>query len=39
MRDQETLRVSLHRTQWVGLDGAPVTNAVYLSIPLLTIAS
>jgi type IX secretion system PorP/SprF family membrane protein len=24
----------LHRTQWVGLDGAPVTNAVSISTPL-----
>ncbi len=25
---------ALHRTQWVGLDGAPVTNAVSISTPL-----
>ncbi|MFV8360031.1 type IX secretion system membrane protein PorP/SprF [Flavobacterium sp. LS1P3] len=25
---------ALHRTQWVGLDGAPVTNAVTLNTPL-----
>jgi type IX secretion system PorP/SprF family membrane protein len=25
---------ALHRTQWVGLDGAPVTNAVSLNTPL-----
>jgi type IX secretion system PorP/SprF family membrane protein len=24
----------LHRTQWVGLDGAPVTNAVSLNSPI-----
>lgn len=26
--------VGLHRTQWVGLDGAPVTNAVSLNTPI-----
>jgi hypothetical protein len=25
---------ALHRTQWVGLDGAPVTNAVSINTPL-----
>ena len=25
---------ALHRTQWVGLDGAPVTNAVSMNTPL-----
>ncbi|TDE27436.1 MULTISPECIES: PorP/SprF family type IX secretion system membrane protein, partial [Flavobacterium] len=25
---------ALHRTQWVGLDGAPVTNAVSVNTPL-----
>jgi hypothetical protein len=24
---------ALHRTQWVGLDGAPVTNAVSINTP------
>jgi type IX secretion system PorP/SprF family membrane protein len=27
---------ALHRTQWVGLDGAPVTNAVSINTPLNT---
>jgi type IX secretion system PorP/SprF family membrane protein len=28
---------ALHRTQWVGLDGAPVTNAVSVNTPLTTV--
>jgi hypothetical protein len=34
MPDQEVLSIfALHRTQWVGLDGAPVTNAVSINTP------
>jgi hypothetical protein len=28
---------ALHRTQWVGLDGAPVTNAVSINTPLIIV--
>jgi hypothetical protein len=33
MPDQEVLSI-LRYTQWVGLDGAPVTNAVSINTPL-----
>jgi hypothetical protein len=36
MPDPEALSVffALHRTQWVGLDGAPVTNVASVNTPL-----
>jgi hypothetical protein len=33
------LSFALHRTQWVGLDGAPVTNAVSINTPLTIVVS
>jgi hypothetical protein len=35
MPDQEAFSIfALHRTQWVGLDGAPVTNVASVNTPL-----
>jgi type IX secretion system PorP/SprF family membrane protein len=34
MPDQEAFSIfALHRTQWVGLDGAPVTNVASVNTP------
>jgi hypothetical protein len=35
MRITSTLNIfALHRTQWVGLDGAPVTNTASINTPI-----